>query len=231
MKIAILGTGMVGRVHAKKLTELGHDVMIGTNDVKRTLEKSKSDVWGNPPFSEWHKMNSKIKINTFSEAASHGEIVINALKGVACLDVLKKLKHNLNGKILIDISNPLDFSKGMPPTLFICNNDSLGEQIQYALPNVKVVKTFNTVNAMLQTNPKKLYEAEHHIFLSGNDKDAKERVTEIIKKWYGWKHIIDLGDITTSRSTEMFTSLWLSLSEALKTPSFNIKIIYKTRKN
>ncbi|QQR78507.1 MAG: NAD(P)-binding domain-containing protein [Candidatus Moraniibacteriota bacterium] len=224
MKIGILGTGVVGRSHAEKLAGLGHEVMLGTQDVEKTLASTEKDAMGNPPFSEWHKEHPDIALGTLSEAATHGEIVYDALKGEIALPAISSLKAELSGKILIDIANPLDFSHGMPPSLSICNTDSLGEQIQKALPEVKVVKTFNTTNAHLQVNPTQLADGDHHLFLSGNDAQAKTKVTEIAKS-YGWKHIIDLGDITTARGTEMLLPLWLRLWGALETPMFNFKIV------
>lgn len=226
MKIAILGTGMVGRSHAAKLAELGHEVMVGTHDVKKTMEVTKPDAMGTPPFSEWHKDHSAVKLGTFNEASEHGEIVYDALKGEFAVEVLKGIKtEHLEGKILIDIANALDFSKGMPPSLLVCNTDSLGEQVQRALPNVKVVKTFNTMSAPLQVNPRQLADGDHDIFVCGNDEEAKAKVIDILKNWYGWKEIIDLGDISMARGTEMLLPIWLRLWGKLKTPIFNIKVI------
>lgn len=226
MKIAILGTGMVGRAHAAKLTELGHDVVLGTQDVEKTLTNTEKDAMGNPPFSEWHKEYGGIKLLTFSNAANHGEIVFDALRGEVAVSVLQTLESELSGKVLVDIANPLDFSKGMPPFLSVCNTDSLGEQVQNALPKTKVVKAFNTLNAYLQVDPKQLSGGEHDLFLCGNDAGAKAKVIEIAKS-YGWneKNIIDIGDITTARGTEMLLPIWLRLWGALKTPMFNFKII------
>lgn len=224
MKIAVLGTGMVGRAHAKKLLELGHDVTVGTKDVEKTMAETKPDGMGNPPFSIWQKENPKVKLATFSDAVKNADMILEALHGAIVVEVLKTLESSLVDKVLIDIANPLDFSKGMPPSLFVSNTDSLGEQIQRALPKTKVVKTFNTMNAMLQVNPQQLANGDHHIFISGNDPDAKTKVTELLKS-YGWKNIIDLGDITTARGTEMMMPVWLRLWGALKTPMFNYKIV------
>ena len=202
MKIGIIGTGMVGRSLGERLVELGHDVMIGTRDLKKTMSRTEPDMYGNPPFNEWHKKNQNIKLGTFSDAAVYGEFLINATTGASSLEALKLVGEDyLNEKVLIDIANPLDFSKGMPPTLFKSNTDSLGEQIQRTFPKVKVVKSLNTVNALVMVNPGQLKGADHTIFLSGNDADAKSRVTELLRS-FGWKDIIDLGDITTARGTE-----------------------------
>lgn len=224
MIVAVLGTGMVGRAHAAKLVELGHDVKVGTNYVAKTLAETKPDQMGNPPYQVWQKDNPVVKLASFADAVNNADLVLEALHGAIAVEVLKTLESAIAGKVLIDIANPLDFSKGMPPTLSVSNTDSLGEQIQKALPETKVVKTFNTMNALLQVNPKLLADGDHHIFVSGNDEDAKSKVTELLKS-YGWKHIIDLGDITTARGTEMMMPVWLRLWGSLKTPMFNYKII------
>ncbi len=152
--------------------------------------------------------------------------MFNATNGMGSLEALKLAgESNLNGKILVDISNPLDFSKGMPPSLSVCNTDSLGEQIQRAFPAVKVVKTLNTVTASLMVNPRQLADGDHHVFVSGNDAGAKAQVTDLLKTWFGWKHVIDLGDITTARGTEMYLPLWLRLWGALGTGMLNIKVV------
>ena len=155
MKIGIFGTGVVGQTMAVKLLELGQDVKIGTRDVAKTLARTEPDSFSRPPISVLLKQHLGLKIGTFTEAARHGEIVINATNGMSSLEVLSQAgESNLNGKILIDIANPLDFSKGMPPTLSVCNTDSLGEQIQRHYPAVKVVKTLNTVTAGLMVDPR-----------------------------------------------------------------------------
>lgn len=223
MKMAVLGTGMVGKAHATGLIELGYDVAMGTKDVETTKANDKPDNTAQS-FSEWYKNNQKVKLMTFAEAADFGEVVVNALAGHVSVEVLKGLEGEIGDKILIDIANPLDFSKGMPPSLFVSNSDSLGEQIQAALPKAKVVKLFNTTNATIQVNPKSLADGDHHIFISGNDAEAKAQAMDIAKS-YGWENIIDLGDITMARGTEMFLPLWVRLWGALQTPNFNIKVV------
>lgn len=225
MRFGVLGTGMVGRAVGARLITLDHDVMIGTRDVKRTQAAAEPDRMGNPPFAAWQRQNPDVKIGTFAQAATHGEIVVNATNGAASLQALRQAgEDNLDHKILIDISNPLDFSKGMPPTLSICNTDSLGEQIQRAFPQTHVVKTLNTVTASLMTGPNQLAGADHTIFLSGNDAGAKTRVTELLRS-FGWKDILDLGDITTARGQEMYLPIWLRLWGPAKTPMFNVKVV------
>ncbi|HSW75689.1 MAG TPA: NAD(P)-binding domain-containing protein [Candidatus Saccharimonadales bacterium] len=224
MKIAVLGTGMVGRAHAEKLTFLGHEVTVGTQNVGKTLTNDKPDQMGNPSFVVWHRDHSGVKLATFVDSTSDAEIIFNALNGNASVEVLTSIKDNLIGKILIDISNPLDFSKGFPPTLSVSNTDSLGEQIQKALPDTKVIKTLNTMSAPVQVNPKALAEGDHSIFLSGNDENAKKKVKEILRS-YGWSDIIDLGGIATARGPEMYLPLWLRAFGIVKTPMFNIKVV------
>jgi predicted dinucleotide-binding enzyme len=226
MKIGVFGTGVVGQTMSGKLVELGHDVMVGTRDVAQTIARTDPDPYGRPPFNVWLKQNPGAKIGTFTGAAKHAEILINATSGMGSLETLNQAgETNLNGKLLIDISNPLDFSKGMPPVLSVCNTDSLGEQIQRAFPNAKVVKTLNTVTASLMVNPRQLADGEHHIFVSGNDTEAKTQVMNLLTTWFGWKQIVDLGDITTARGTEMYLPIWLRLWGALGTGMFNIQVV------
>lgn len=224
MNMSILGTGVVGRVHAARLSALGHAVVLGTQNVEKTLANTKADAMGNIPLHEWLKEHSSVRLAVFAEAVFESEVVFNALKGEVALATLTSLKESLTGKILIDIANPLDFSQGMPPSLSVCNTDSLGEQIQRALPETRVVKAFNTINAALQVNPMALSEGDHHLFMSGNDSDAKKAASDIARS-YGWRHIIDVGDITTARGTEMLLPVWLRLWSTLKTPMFNFKIV------
>jgi 8-hydroxy-5-deazaflavin:NADPH oxidoreductase len=226
MKIAVFGTGIVGQVIASRLAGLRHDVTIGTRDVTTTLARAAKDGYGNPPFSEWYKQNPSVKLTTFAEAAASAEIVFNCTMGLGSLDALIQAGDvNLNGKILIDITNPLDFSKGMPPILSPGNTDSLGELIQRTFPGVKVVKTLNTMNCYLMVNPVAL-PGDHTVFVSGNDAQSKTTTIEILKT-FGWKesNIIDLGDITTARGTEQLLPIWIRLYGALKTPMFNFKIV------
>jgi hypothetical protein len=229
MKIAVFGTGVVGQVISEKLTELGHEVMIGTRNVESTLARSAPDNFGRPPFKEWQKRFSGIRLGTYTEAAKFGEFIVNATNGTGTMTALEQAgKSNLANKVMLDISNPLDFSKGMPPTLFICNTDSLGEQIQRTYPETLVVKSLNTMNAYVMVNPGLLPE-DHHVFLSGNDDEAKARVKEVLHA-FGWKeqNMIDMGDISTARGTEQLLPIWVRLWGTLKNPMFNFKIVVGT---
>jgi len=225
MKIGVLGTGFVGQSIAAKLSELGHGVFVGTRDPAGTLAKSEPDMYGNPPFKVWRDKHPTVEFGSFAQAAVHGELVVNATQGAGSLDALKAAgEKNLAGKVLVDVSNPLDFSKGMPPSLTVCNTDSLGEQIQRAFPQTKVVKALNTVNAFLMVGPRQLADGAHTIFVSGNDAGAKQTVAKLLES-FGWRDIFDLGDITTARGTEMILPIWVRAFGVLKNPMFSFKLV------
>jgi predicted dinucleotide-binding enzyme len=226
MKIAVLGTGVVGQTLAEKLASLGHDVTMGTRDVKKALEGKGTDQFGRPAFGQWHTNHSNIKVASFADAAASCELVINATNGMGSLNALEHAGHdNLKNKILLDVSNPLDFSHGMPPSLWVSNTDSLGEQIQRAFPEVKVVKSLNTMNANLMVNPS-LVPGDHTVFLSGNDTDAKLKIRGLLIT-FGWKdeNIFDIGDITSARGAEQILPLWVRIMTDLQHPYFNFSIV------
>src|SRR3990172_1851479 len=212
MKIAVLGSGLVGQTIASKLVQLDHDVMLGSRDE------------ANPKAVTWAKdQGRKALFGTFANAAAFGEIIFNCTLGTATLDALRQAgSGNLKGKILIDTSNPLNYSDHIW-TLTVCNTDSLGEQIQREFPGTLVVKTLNTVNCNVMVDPNKLLEITD-VFVSGNSAEAKATVSTILRDWFGWKHIIDLGDITTSRGVEMYVVLWRNLRLTISSPRFNIKV-------
>ena len=180
----------------------------------------------NADATEWARESGpRASHGTFADAASFGEIVFNCTAGAISLEALRMAgAENLNGKVLIDVSNPLDFSKGMPPSLTVCNTDSIGEQIQRAFPDAKVVKALNTMRHELMTNPS-LVPGEHDAFVCGNDAAAKEEVTKILKEWFGWKSVVDAGDIRGSRGLEMMLPLWLRLRQVYGRALFNFKIV------
>jgi hypothetical protein len=226
LRIGILGTGIVGQTLGAKLAELGHEVMVGTRDVGHTQERTDPGPFGAPPFSAWHRAHPAVRLGTFAEAARHGEVILNATTGVGSLEALHLARApNLGGKVLIDASNPLDFGQGMPPTLALCNTDSLGEQIQRAFPAARVVKALNTVTAFLMVNPALIANGDHSLFVCGDDADAKAQVTAWLADWFGWRDVIDLGDITAARGTEMYLPIWLRLWGALGTGMFNVKVV------
>jgi predicted dinucleotide-binding enzyme len=224
MKIAVLGTGTVGRTMAAKLVDLGHEVTVGTRDPQATLARTQPDGMGNPPYSAWQSDHPAILLASFAEAAEQADLVVNATGGGASLEVLALAgTGNLAGKVLLDISNPLDFSQGFPPTLFVKDTDSLGEQIQRAFPDVRVVKSLNTMTAALMVEPGRVAGGDHSVFVSGDHDDAKETVIQLLKS-IGHTDVIDLGDLSTARGTEMLLPVWLRLMGALGTPYFNFKI-------
>ena len=229
MKIAIIGTGTVGQTIASKLITLGHHVMIGTRNVSEKLASTAKDAYGNPPFAEWYSTNSNVKLGTFAEAASFGEMVFNATQGVTSVNALKHAgEENFTGKIIIDISNPLDFSKGMPPGLLpeLSNTNSLGEEIQKKFSDSKVVKTLNTMWCGIMANPAMIGNGGHVNYICGNDTDAKLKVKLLLNE-FGWKNenILDLGDITAARGTEAVLPLWLRIMGTIQNGAFNFKIV------
>jgi len=214
MKVGVLGTGSVGRRIATKLVELGHEVTMGS----RSADKE--------ALREWlDEIGQGASGGTFADAAAPGELVFNCTAGEASLAALEAAgAENIAGKVLVDVSNPLDFSQGMPPRLSICNDDSLGERIQAAFPETKVIKTLNTVNNQVMTEPGRLPGA-HNVFVCGEDEEAKGTVTELLVE-FGWprESIVDLGGIAAARGTEMYLPLWLRLMGALGTADFNIQL-------
>jgi predicted dinucleotide-binding enzyme len=217
MKNAVLGTGMVGQTIGSKLIALGHEVKMGS----RQANNEKAAAWV-------AQAGSRASAGTFADAAAFGELIWNCTSGAGALEALKAADGadgNLRDKIVIDVSNALDFGKGMPPTLFTGREDSLGEQIQRAFPAAKVVKTLNTVNCLVMVDPARVAGGDHTAFVSGNDAGAKARVTELLRGSFGWKQVIDLGDMSSARATESYLPLWLRLWGALKTGDFNVKVV------
>ena len=215
MKIAVLGTGMVGQAIGSRLAELGHKVRMGS----RTA--------GNAKAMEWSKQAHGASEGTFADAARFGEIVFNCPSGNASLAAFEAAgAENLAGKVLVDVANPLDFTKGMPPSLTVCNTDSLGEQIHRSFPEARVVKALNTMNCNIMVHPTQAGNGEQHTFLSGNDADAKQKVKALLQS-FGWKEsfVLGLGDISTSRGTEAWLPLWLRIWGATGSGSFNLRIV------
>jgi predicted dinucleotide-binding enzyme len=215
MRIGVLGTGMVGKAIASRLVALGHEVMMGS----RTADNEQAREWAATD-------GSGASQGAFADAAGFGELVFNCTAGGGSLEALGAAgADNLAGKVLIDVANPLDFSRGMPPSLLVSNTDSLAEQIQRGFPEARVVKTLNTMNCEVMVDPARL-PGEHDVFVAGNDDDAKSKVGELLES-FGWPgdRIVDLGDITAARATEMYLPLWLRLFGALQTGDFNIKIV------
>jgi len=216
MKIAVFGTGNVGDTIGSKLIELGHQVMMGSRTASN--EKALAFVAKHP---------GKAKAGTFAQAAEFGDLLINCTAGSGSIAALNEAEHkNLNGKILLDVSNPLDFSRGMPPSLSIVNTHSLGEEIQTTFPEVKVVKSLNTMWCGLMVNPNLIGNGEHQVFICGNDEESKITIKTLLHS-FGWKEnfILDLGDISGARGMEMYLPLWLRIWGATKNGSFNLKLV------
>ena len=155
------------------------------------------------------------------------KLFLIVLSGGVSLEALKMSGgNNLKGKIVVDVSNPLDFFKGMPPTLYpaLTNTTSVGEEIQKAFPGAKVVKALNTVSSVLMVNPS-LVPGDHDLFICGNDAGAKSRVTAILRNDFGWKSVVDVGDISNSRGLEMLLPLWVRLYGKFQSPNFNFRIV------
>lgn len=212
-------------VIAARLAELGHDVTLGTRDVEATLSRTEPDAMGNPTFASWKADHQSVDLATFEGATMAADLVVNATNGSASLTALDQAgASNLAGKVILDIANPLDFSGGIPPTLFVKDTDSLGEQIQRGFPEAKVVKALNTVAAPLMVDPKLLDAGDYTVFVSGNDGQAKVAVTGLLIE-FGHTDVIDRGDITTARGPEMMLPVWLRLWGSLGTPMFGSKIV------
>ena len=216
MELAVLGTGPAGRAIAARLAELGHHVSIGTRDPEATLARD--------DFAGWAADHPAVHPATFAAAAAAAEVVLVVTNGSASVDVLTQAgADNLDGKVVIDVSNPLDFSQGMPPTLFVKDTDSLAEQIQRAFPAARVVKTLNTMNNEVMVHPELLPDPGS-VFVSGDDASAKQTATQLLTQ-LGHTDVIDLGDLSSARGAEMLLPIWVRLMGVLGTARFNFKIV------
>jgi 8-hydroxy-5-deazaflavin:NADPH oxidoreductase len=224
VRIAVLGTGAVGRALADRLAGLGHEVTVGTRDPDRTRERSEPDGMGNPPFAVWLAKHPDVPLLTFQDAAAGAELVFVATSGAATIPALELAgAEHLAGKVVVDVSNPLDFSGGMPPSLFVKDTDSLAEMVQRAFPGVRVVKTLNTMTARVMVDPAALGE-DSSVFVSGDDAEAKATVVALLES-FGHRDVIDLGDLTSARGAEMILPIWLRLMSSLGTTAFNFRIV------
>ena len=213
MKIGVFGTGMVGNAIATKLVQVGHDVRMGS----RTAGNDKAVGWVK-------SAGARASEGTFADAATFGELLFNCTSGGVSLAALEAAgAANLKGKVLVDVSNPLArTAEGM--TLSVCNTDSVAEQLQRAFPDLKVVKALNTLTAPLMVNPS-LLPGEHDVFMCGNDDGAKAHVSQLLQESFGWKNVVDLGDLSAARGQEMYVIFWVRVSRALKSPMFNIHVV------
>jgi len=214
MRFGVLGTGTVGSAVATRLVSLGHEVRMGAREA------------ANPKARDWAAaQGARASAGTFAEAAAFGEVVFNCTMGTASLDALQAAgAQNLGEKVLVDVANPLDFSGGTPTLSTAAAGDSLAERIQKAFPGARVVKALNTVTAAVMGHPEKV-PGDSDLFIAGNDADAKRRVTALLEE-FGWKSVLDLGDVTAARGTEAYLLLWLRLAGTLKTANLNVRVVH-----
>ena len=218
MKVGVLGTGAVGQALGSKLVSLGHDVVMGS----RQAGNEKAVAWA-------AAAGGTAGEGSFATAAAFGAMVVNATAGAVSLAAVTAAgAENLAGKVLVDVAIPLALSRGMPPTLTVCNTDSLGEHIQREFPEALVVKALNTINADVMVTPG-VVGGSHNAFVAGNDAAAKGQVADVLVS-FGWPpvDIVDLGDITASRGLEMYLPLWLRLWQAHGTGDLNVKVVVGT---
>ncbi|GGX98137.1 NADPH-dependent F420 reductase [Streptomyces hiroshimensis] len=235
MKIAVLGTGGGGRAHAARLAELGHDVVVGTRDPEATLARTEPDMMGNPPYKQWLADHPGITLMTFGDAADAAELVINGIDGHNAVGALSAIAGKLEGKVLVDYAVPFVYNPdvehpwptpwGVMPKLDPCDTDSLGEQIQRALPGTKVVKSFVTQEQEIVVNPKAVGGGDHTMFVAGDDAEAKKAVTGLLKS-YGWTDVLDVGGIVASRGMEMYAHMHSVIGFALGFGNpFGVKVV------
>jgi predicted dinucleotide-binding enzyme len=218
MKIGVLGTGVVGEAIATALISKGHNVMMGSRSA------------GNEKAKSWKKKAGEhASEGTFNDAALHGELIFICLNGEYTLEAIIGVNaENLTNKIVVDITNPLDFTQGMPPRILEdFRIESLGEQVQSAIPQAYVVKALNTINYNLMVDARKVAGGNHNIFICGNDPDAKNKVKHFLVDNFHWtpEGLVDLGDIKAARCTEAIVPFWVMVWQSLGTPLFNFKVV------
>ena len=212
MRIAVIGTGSVGRTLAAGFTRIGHEVVVGTRDPDATKAR---DAWA----------DSDLTLVRLAEAGRDADLVVNATNGAGSQAALAEVGADaLAGKVVMDVSNPLDMSHGFPPSLFVVNTDSLAEQLQRAFPEARVVKTFNTVTAAVMVDPSRA-GGESTAFVAGNDPEARSTVVRLARE-LGWQDVLELGDLSAARAMEMYLPLWLRLFQSVGTPMVNVKVVH-----
>jgi predicted dinucleotide-binding enzyme len=217
VRIAVLGTGTVGLTLAGALAALGHDVAVGTRDPAGSAARDDVAAWGAD--------HADIPLLPLDRVAAGADLVVNATNGAATLDALEAVgEAALAGVVLLDVANPLDFSAGFPPTLFVADTDSLAEQIQRRFPAARVVKSLNTMAASVMVDPAALGGGDHTVLLSGDDAAAKAVVDGLLRE-LGWVDVLDLGDLSTARGAEMWLPLWVRLYGALGTGAIQLKVV------
>jgi 8-hydroxy-5-deazaflavin:NADPH oxidoreductase len=212
MRIAVIGTGSVGQTLAAGLVRVGHDVVVGTRDPEATRART-----------EW--ADSDLRLVQLADAGKDADVVVNATRGNGSEEALRGVgAEALAGKVILDVSNPLDMSRGFPPSLFVVNTDSLAEQLQRAFPEAKVVKAFNTVTAAVMVDPSRA-GGDSTAFVAGNDPEARATVVGLARD-LGWRDVLEIGDLTAARAMEMYLPLWLRLFQTTGTPMVNVKVVH-----
>lgn len=225
MRIGVLGTGAVGRTLAGALDEQGHEVVMGSRDAAAALASADVNQQTGATLAGWHDEHAGVRIATFADAAAHGEVVLHATSGAGSLPALAAAGDaSLAGKIVVDIANPLVWSE-QEATLSVMNTDSLAEQAQRQHPSARVVKALNTVTAAIMVDPSMLADGDHTLPICGNDEAAKHQVTAWLQEWFGWRDVLDVGDLTAARATEAYLLFWLRIYQATGSPIVNTKVV------
>ncbi len=213
MKVGILGSGQVGQTLAAGFAVNGHDVMVGTGHPSK------------PELKRWLRTtDGTVAVGTFADAAAHGDLLVLACAGAAAMDVIGAAGDGaFDGKVLIDVTNPLEFKGGEMPGLFVGLTDSLGERVQRRLPRAKVVKALNTMNASTMTRPE-MRDGLPDVLVAGNDAAAKRTVARLLKE-FGWSKPIDLGGIEAARWTEAWVPLWMRIADDLGSWKVALRIL------
>jgi hypothetical protein len=211
MRIAVVGTGMAGRTLAPAFAALGHDVVVGTRDPGTTGAR---DDW-----------TLDLPLRGYADVADGADLIVNATNGQASLAALAAVgAAALDGKVLLDVANPLDFSAGFPPSLTVKDTDSLAEQIQRALPAARVVKSLNTVNCNVMVDPGRVGDGGTSMFVAGDDTEARGVVVSLLRS-LGWRDVIEFEELSAARGMEMWLPLWVRLMGRLGTADFNIRVV------
>lgn len=221
MRVHVLGTGAVGRRLAGALADRGHEVTVGTRDPDRTRARAADD----DALRAWLERHPVLPLVAFGSLASGADLVVNAVAGVASLEAVRAVPTAaLDGVVLLDVANALDFSGGFPPALAIEGEDSLGEAIQRAAPAARVVKGLNTVANEVMVDPGGL-DGPHELPIAGDDVAAKALVVDLLAD-LGWSReaVLDLGPLRAARATERWLPLWLAFMQHLGTARFNLHL-------
>lgn len=210
-RIAVLGTGRVGTTLAQAFARAGYEVVVGSRNPDALDEERRGQL-------------GEVSVAAFAEAVAGAAVVVDALPGEHAVEVISSLGDLLDGVVVLDVANPLDTSRGMPPTLLVKDTDSLAEQIQRACPRARVVKSLNTVNAAVMVDPRSVGDGDTTVFVAGDDPAARELVSGLLAE-LGWRDVLDLGDLTAARGVEMWLPLWVRLMQTLGGPQFNLRIV------